>query len=154
MNTTEAVINRSNLIYRLGLLTRRWQKVLDTEFRDVGLTDATWRSLLHLHLPGNGVRQKDLAASIGIEGPSLVRILDDLVGRGLIHRSEDESDRRVKRLRLTSEGQSVIVRIREILVPLEKHLLSKFSDQDIARFGEFIRALESSVNDSFQRLVR
>lgn len=54
------------------------------------------------------VRQKDLAASIGIEGPSLVRLIDTLVIKGLIQRSEDGTDRRAKQLCLTPEGHLVV----------------------------------------------
>ncbi|MDA8431175.1 MAG: MarR family transcriptional regulator [Geobacteraceae bacterium] len=152
MNAPASKIDRNNLLYRLGILTRRWRQVLDNEFQAAGLTDATWRPLLHLHLLGDGVRQKDLAASIGIEGPSLVRLLDTLVTKELVQRSEDGTDRRAKLLRLTQEGQLVVARIREILTPLEKQLLSDFSDDDIYRFGQNILALESSVNDVRRRI--
>jgi MarR family transcriptional regulator for hemolysin len=147
MSITNTKIERINLLYHLGLLTRRWRQVLDSEFQAVGLTDATWRPLLHLHLLGDGVRQKDLAASIGIEGPSLVRLIDTLVKKGLIQRSEDGVDRRAKQLTLTTEGQVVVARIREIVTQLEKELLSPFSDSEIDRFGQFIKTLESAVSE-------
>ena len=151
MNISNSKIDRNNLLYHLGLLTRRWRQLLDSEFQAVGLTDATWRPLLHLHLLGDGVRQKDLAASIGIEGPSLVRLIDTLVAKGLLQRSEDGADRRAKQLCLTAEGQSVVTRIHEIVTTLENELLSPFSSSDITRFGQFILTLESTVNNVRQR---
>lgn len=154
MNISNSKIDRNNLLYHLGLLTRRWRQVLDSEFQAVGLTDATWRPLLHLCLLGDGVRQKDLAASIGIEGPSLVRLIDTLVTKGLIQRSEDGTDRRAKQLCLTPEGQSSVARIREIVTLLENELLSPFSDSEVARFGQFVLTLESTVNDVRQRVKR
>lgn len=147
-------INRNNLLYHLGLLTRRWRQLLDREFQAAGLTDATWRPLLHLHLLGDGVRQKDLAASVGIEGPSLVRLIDTLVSKGLIQRAEDSTDRRAKLLCLTGEGQLVVARIREIVTPLENQILSSFSDADISRFGQFVMTLASSVNEVRERVKR
>jgi MarR family transcriptional regulator for hemolysin len=154
MNISNTKIDRSNLLYHLGLLTRRWRQVLDNEFNAAGLTDATWRPLLHLNLLGDGVRQKDLAASVGIEGPSLVRLIDTLVIKGLIQRSEDETDRRAKLLCLTPEGQLIVNRIKEIVAPLENELLNPFSDSDIDRFGQFILSLESTVNDVRSRVKR
>ncbi|MBI5484623.1 MAG: MarR family transcriptional regulator [Deltaproteobacteria bacterium] len=148
MNISNATIDRSNLLYHLGILTRRWRQVLDNECRGAGLTDATWRPLLHLHILGDGVRQKDLAASIGIEGPSLVRLIDTLVAKGLVQRSEDDSDRRAKLLRLTPEGQRVVARIREIVTMLENRLLSHFSEDDINRFGQLVLTLETTVNQA------
>jgi MarR family transcriptional regulator for hemolysin len=144
-------IDRSNLLYNLGRLTRRWRQVVDAEFKSVGLTDATWRPLLHLSILGNWVRQKDLAASIGIEGPSLVRLIETLVAKGLIQRSEDGMDRRVTLLCLTPEGQLVVARIREIVTTLENELLCSYSDSEIFHFGEFIISLKSTVNDMRRR---
>lgn len=154
MNISEQTIDRGNLMYRLGLLTRRWRQVLDAEFHSAGLTDAMWRPLLHLDLLGDGTRQKDLAASVGIEGPSLVRLLDTLVAKGLIERAEDATDRRAKLLRLTSDGREIVERIRETVTALESEILSPFSDGDIVRLAEFIGRLESAVGDARRREKR
>jgi len=151
MLRSNSPIDRNNILYHLGLLARRWRRLLDSEFQAAGLTDATWRPLLHLHILGDGVRQKDLAASVGIEGPSLVRLLDTLVAKGLIQRSEDGSDRRAKLLRLTQAGTQLVSRIREIVTPLENELLNPFSDSEIAQFGQFVLTLESAVNDVRKR---
>lgn len=154
MNVSNTKIDRSNLLYHLGLLTRRWRQVLDNEFNAAGLTDATWRPLLHLHHLGDGVRQKDLAASVGIEGPSLVRLIDTLVIKGLVQRSEDSTDRRAKLLCLTPDGQLIVARIKEIVAPLENELLSPFSDAAITQFGQFILSLESTVNNVREQIKR
>ena len=142
------------MIYHLGLLTRRWRQVLDSEFQAAGLTDATWRPLLHLHMLGNGVRQKDLAGSIGIEGPSLVRLLDTLIAKGLILRSEDAADRRAKLLCLTEKGELLVVQIKETVASLESKLLSPFSDSEIVQFGQFVLSLESIVSDVRKQIKR
>ena len=147
MNLFDSSIDRSNLIFRLSHLARRWRQVLDAEAQAAGLTDATWRPLLHLYRLGDGVRQKDLAAAIGIEGPSLVRLLDTLVAKGLIERSEDGTDRRAKQLSLTPEGREVVVRIRDTVTSLENELLSPFRDDEIAQAAAFIQRLETSVHD-------
>lgn len=146
MYNSNITIDSSSLFFRLGILTRHWRQVLDTTFQSAGLTDATWRPLLHLHLLGAGVRQKDLAASVGIEGPSLVRLLDTLIAKGLIQRTEDATDRRAKRLRLTPEGQVAIARIQETLAALDSELLSPFSASDIATLDNYVATLETTVN--------
>ena len=154
MDNSSANIDRSNLFFHLSLLTRHWRQVLDAAFHSAGLTDATWRPLLHLHLLGEGVRQKDLAASVGIEGPSLVRLLDALMAKGLIQRWEDATDRRAKLLRLTPDGQAAVARIRKALAILDNELLSPFSDEDVATFGAFIASLEAGVNNVRKRVKR
>lgn len=154
MDIYKTEVNRDNLLFRLAYLTRRWRKVLDAEFQSSGLTDATWRPLLHLNILGNGVRQKDLAASVGIEGPSLVRLIDTLVVKGLLQRSEDSTDRRAKLLCLTPEGQLLVARIKEIVAPLENELLRPINDSDISRFGQFIMSLESAMDKVREQIKR
>lgn len=151
MHTIKPSIDRNSLLYHLGLLTRRWRQLLDSEFQSAGLTDATWRPLLHLHILGDGVRQKELAASIGIEGPSLVRLLDTLIAKGLIERSEDATDRRAKQLYLTPAGQLLVTRIHQTVMALETALLSPFSDNEISQLSELVLRLASTVNDARQR---
>ena len=154
MNTSALKIDRNTLLSRLAFLTRRWRQVLDAEFHSSGLTDATWRPLLHLHLRGDGIRQKDLAASVGIEGPSLVRLIDTLVSKGLLQRSEDSTDRRAKLLCLTPAGRLIVSRIRETVARLEGELLSPLSDSEIELFGQFFVRLESTVTDMREKSKR
>lgn len=151
MRNSNTKIDRGNLLFRLSLLTRRWRQVLDTEIQASGLTDATWRPLLHLNLLGGGTRQKDLAESLGIKGPSIVRILDSLLAKGLIQRSGDVTDRRAKLLYLTPEGQLLAERIQDTVMSLENELLGSFSDRDISQMAKFVLRMESIVSDARRR---
>ncbi len=151
MDIFKTEVNRDNLMFHLAYLTRRWRKVLDAEFQSSGLTDATWRPLLHLHILGENVRQKDLAASLGIEGPSLVRLIDTLVTKGFIERTEDVRDRRAKLLLITPSGLQLVIRIRQTVADLEERLFSSIIDEEILLLTGFIQCLESSMNNSLDR---
>lgn len=144
-------IDRSNILFHLTYLTRRWRRILDMEVQAVGLTDATWRPLLHLQLLGDGTRQKDLAASVGIENPSIVRLIDTLIAKGLIQRSEDATDRRAKLLCLTPEGRLLVDRIKETVMAIENELLKQFSDSDVSQMAQFIMRLENTVSDILRK---
>lgn len=145
MNSFPIKIERSNLLFRLSLTTRRWRKILDDELQTSGLTDATWRPLLHLLLLGDGTRQKDLADSLGIKGPSLVRLLDVLLARGLVRRVEDETDRRAKLLFLTPEGQAEVNRIQETILALENELFGNLGKEEVVQMERFITRLETII---------
>lgn len=148
MTILKSKINRGNLLFHLALMTRRWRQVLDTEIQTSGLTDATWRPLLHLSLLGDETRQKDLAASLGIEGPSIVRLLDTLLAKGLIHRTEDVTDRRAKLLFLTPEGQLLVERVQATVMALENELLSSFNDNEVSLLAKLIERLDCYVSDA------
>jgi MarR family transcriptional regulator, transcriptional regulator for hemolysin len=154
MSESKAKIDSGNILFRLSRLTRRWRQVLDLEVQSAGLTDATWRPLLHLHLLGDGIRQKELAASVGIEGASVVRLLDTLVAMGLIQRSEDAGDRRAKLLRLTPEGLLVVARIQKTVRDLDSELLTPFTADEITQLANFVLRLETSVSAVHLRCKR
>jgi DNA-binding MarR family transcriptional regulator len=49
----------------------------------------------------------ELASKLLVSTPTMTRLIDTLVERGLVERQEDPSDRRVVRLRLTRKGEQV-----------------------------------------------
>jgi MarR family transcriptional regulator, transcriptional regulator for hemolysin len=90
---------------KLVEMAHRWRRVLDERLRPTGLSQAQWRTLLNAGRM-DGILQKDLAIALGIEGPSLVRLLDRLEGDGLIERRAAVPDRRGKTLHLTPKGKA------------------------------------------------
>jgi MarR family transcriptional regulator for hemolysin len=97
-----------------------------------GLSEARAAPLIWLGRLGGGVRQVTLAAHIGIEGPSLVRLLDQLESAGLVERRDDPEDRRAKTIWLTPEGKALTRRIERVLMELRERRLRDISDDDIA----------------------
>lgn len=117
---------------RFALLARAWRRELDLVVAGIGLTDATWAPLVHLEEFGDGITQKDLAYRIGIDGSSLVRLLDLLNERGLIERRTDADDRRARWIFLTAAGRTVLADIRRALRSVETRILADLTDAEIA----------------------
>lgn len=93
---------------QFSITSRLWRRHIDQRLAQVGFTDVSWSPLLHLDEFGDGISQKALASSVGIEGSSLVRLLDSLEKKGYITRQADQHDRRTKRIYLTSEGRQQV----------------------------------------------
>jgi len=71
--------------------------------RKSGLTMSQLGTLFHLNTMGtSGVT--DLGEHLGVTSAGASQLLDRLVQQGLIQRSEDPQDRRVKQIVLTEEG--------------------------------------------------
>lgn len=113
---------------RLVGLARRWRQYLDVQLSSSGLSDATWAPLMHLHRAGEGLLQRELAARVGLDVSSLVRLLDILEQRQLVERRPDPQDRRGNRLFLTKAGHAQVARIRGLVEPLEDDLLQDLDD--------------------------
>jgi MarR family transcriptional regulator, transcriptional regulator for hemolysin len=117
------------LITRLG---RIWRRESDQALVDHGLSYATAIPLLLLSRQGTSVRQGVLADELGIEGPSLVRLIDLLEAEGFVERREDPTDRRAKTLHLTATGEAKVEEINHVLRRVRAGLLKDIGSEELA----------------------
>ncbi len=136
---------RTQFGIRFSLLARRWRRAIDAHLAKTGLTDATWAPLVHLEQTGGGMTQKELALLVGVDGSSLVRILDILCREGLIERRKDEKDGRAKLIYLTAEGEARVQEIHRQLFQGEAELLTALSDEDLTVMLSHFEALERRI---------
>ena len=80
---------------------RLWRKMARRAAAKHGVSEAAASPLVWISRLGENVRQTALAEAIGIEGASLVRLLDELENSGLISREPDPADRRANGVSLT-----------------------------------------------------
>jgi len=59
---------------------------------------------------------KELGEQLGVPPPAMSRLVDDLVTRGFVTRTEAEHDRRVRTLGLTAAGRRFVERVGEARV--------------------------------------
>lgn len=109
--------------YTLMSLGRQWRRVVHLRLAELGLTDATWAPLFHLHAAGQGISLKALAQRVGLDSSTLVRVVDLLENRGLVRRETDTHDRRSKLLQVTESGNAAVADVRAKLVQVEGRLL-------------------------------
>jgi DNA-binding MarR family transcriptional regulator len=64
--------------------------------------------------PASEMSLKQLGDSLEISLPAISRAVDGLVHRGLVTRTEDEEDRRIKRVRPTKEADQLVARLTDI----------------------------------------
>ncbi|GAA0692515.1 hypothetical protein GCM10009104_19570 [Marinobacterium maritimum] len=105
---------------------------MQTQLAAAGLTDSIWAPLVHLRESGGGLVQKELAFLVGVDGSSLVRVLDILEREGLIERRRDAGDGRAKRIYLTQPGEARVNEILQEIGKAEAAMLSELTDDEIA----------------------
>lgn len=122
--------------HRFGMqlthLSRAWRAELDRRLTSLGLSQARWLVLLHLARASGRPTQGELANSVGVENPTLARMLDGLEAQQLIERQADEQDRRVKKIALTPSAVDLIERIETIATTLRKEVFADITEQEIA----------------------
>lgn len=124
---------------------RTWRRAADDVVSAHGLSEATALPLLFISRLGGEPRQNALAEAIGIEGPSLVRVLDQLCGALLVERHEDPRDRRAKVLRLTERGAAIVAAIEADFAALRERVFAGVSDEDVQASLRVFRALQDTA---------
>jgi MarR family transcriptional regulator for hemolysin len=114
-------------------VAREWRRAVDARLHVYGLTEATWLPLLRIARSETPMRQNELAASLSLDGSSVVRLLDTLENSGLIERCEDQADRRAKSLVLTPRGRRTVDQVERVSQDIRDVVLGKVSDEDLAR---------------------
>jgi MarR family transcriptional regulator for hemolysin len=122
---------REQFVSQLFHARNRVRFAMDEAFKPAGITDATWRTLFYLEQCGEAVAQKHLAEVMGIEGPSLVRLLDNLEAKDLIKRCPSQTDRRVKLVELTSAARELLIDLHRTASRVRAELLRDVSDAEI-----------------------
>ncbi|CAD6541701.1 Transcriptional regulator SlyA [Paraburkholderia kirstenboschensis] len=115
----------------LVIAARKWRRTSHGVLSAFNVSEACATPLLTASRLGEAVRQVTLAEYIGIEGPSLVRLLDQLCAAGLMRRDEDPEDRRAKTVVLTRAGRAVTEKMEEELVTLRAQALKGVSRSDL-----------------------
>jgi MarR family transcriptional regulator for hemolysin len=115
----------------LSRAARQWRRAADLRLQPFELTEATWLPLVHIARAPEAPRQKDLAASMSLDGSSVVRLLDNLEAAGLIKRKEGE-DRRAKIILLTPRGRAIADKVETVARRIRGDALAGLSERDIA----------------------
>jgi MarR family transcriptional regulator for hemolysin len=110
---------------------RAWRKQADAAAARLGLSEAVGWTLFSLQETGDGTHLSVLADTMGLEAPSVSRLLDILVSGGLVERRDDPRDRRAKTLHLTSLGHEMCARMEIMMNEMRIHLLDGLSPEDI-----------------------
>lgn len=127
---------------------RAWRTQADAAFAEHGLSFATGAALLYVHRLGGGMRQNILARHMGIEGPSLVRLLDQLCAAGLVRRRDDPHDRRAKTLELTREGRALVEGVERVLDTVRDRLLRRVGAADLAATLRVLEAIADAAGET------
>ena len=116
---------------QLAQMSRGWRAELDRRLAGLGLSQARWLVLLHLARFKDAPTQRELAQSVGVEGPTLARLLDSLETQGLVQRLAVAEDRRAKKILLCDTARPLIEQIETIANALRQELFEGVDEADL-----------------------
>ncbi len=138
-STLEAAIEPQpeSLGFLIGDISRLMRRAFRERLEGSSLTLAQARALVHV-ARNEGIRQVDLADLLEIRPITLVRLIDQLAGNGLVERRHDPSDRRAYRLFLEPAAAPHLAAIRQVSAAIGADALRGIDERQA---GSTVRAL-------------
>jgi MarR family transcriptional regulator for hemolysin len=129
----------------LQTTARVWRQVLDKRMKDLGISQAGWMTVMLVAKAKEPMSQIALANSLGIEGATMVAMLDRLGKANLIVREPCANDRRVKKVLLTEEGQALYNQVRKKAAVFRAELLKDIDPKKLVAATELLESLQTRL---------
>jgi MarR family transcriptional regulator for hemolysin len=133
--------------HALHTSARLWRLALDKRLKRLGIGQSGWMTIAMIAKSGAPMSQRALADLVGVEGPSMVSMLDRLERDGFVTRAPSPTDRRVKLVQLTDTGKTVYAEVLREAAPFRADLLAGLDPQALAAATVLLETLRKRLED-------
>jgi MarR family transcriptional regulator, transcriptional regulator for hemolysin len=124
---------------------RAWRQTVDRRLKCLGLSQASWMTIAVAAKARTPLSQSELADRLGVEGATMVAMVDRLVKAGLVVRQASKTDRRVKRVVLTDAGYRLYDTVKAVAAGVRKELLMRVDAQQLSMATELLEMLQELI---------
>jgi MarR family transcriptional regulator for hemolysin len=126
---------------------RGWRLLIDKQLKHLGIGQAGWMTIAMIAKSGEAMSQRALADLVGVEGPSMVSVLDRLEREGLVTRAPSSTDRRVKLVQLTEAGTALYKQVKEQANAVRGALLGDIDPVQLKAATELLELLRARIEE-------
>jgi len=105
-----------------------------------GVSYDQWRVLKALS-DDTGLTMGKLAGALGLNLPTVTKLVDRMVSKALLYRVLDPDDRRKVRIFASDKGKTLLHELDVHVMSQERKLESSYSDDDVQRLKELLEDL-------------
>jgi MarR family transcriptional regulator, transcriptional regulator for hemolysin len=120
---------------------RAWRLAVDQRLKFLGVSQASWMTISVIASAGSPLSQSEIADRLGVEGATMVSMVDRLVKSGFAVREPSQTDRRIKRVRLTDAGNKLYAKVKREAASLRQQLLANVDRTKLHRAAEVLEEL-------------
>ena len=122
---------RNSIGFLINRTTKGYIKALDSQLREkVGVTIGQWKVIVML-ADQNGLTQKEIADRLGLDGATLIPIIDKMEEEGLVVRKVDSRDRRNNRIYRTDRADALWDKMVQCASDVKEISLKGIPDENI-----------------------
>jgi len=126
---------------------RLWRLALDKRLKHLGIGQSGWMTIAMIAKADAPMSQRALADLVGVEGPSMVSMLDRLERDGFVTRAPCPNDRRVKLAHLTDAGRTVYDEVRKEAEAFRAKLLAGVAPAALGAAAALLESLRTRIED-------
>jgi MarR family transcriptional regulator, transcriptional regulator for hemolysin len=126
---------------------RSWRQAVDRRLKNLGVSQASWMTIAIAAQARSPRSQSELADQLGVEGATMVAMIDRLVKAGLVVREPSTTDRRVKRVVVTAEGYRLYDKVKAEAAAVRKELLAKIDPKSIEAATMVLETLQGMIEN-------
>ena len=148
------IMRRYDYQDNIGYIVKSTAKAFESAFdqqlrRKADITVAQSRVIGTLALVKDGMTQKEIANTIGIEASTIVPIIDKLEEQGIVIRKLDHNDRRNNLIFLTGKSEAKWELIIECALELEKASRQGLREEELETTKRTLRKIAQNVTDLY-----
>lgn len=125
------------------LLENRLARLL----REYDLTPSQYNAMRIMRGEGEPMPCLEVAGRMIQVAPAITRVVDQLVGRGLIEKQQSSKDRRVFLVGLTSAGTRLLKKLDAPIQTLHQSLLGHVSNSDLKTLNKILETARAEIDD-------
>jgi MarR family transcriptional regulator for hemolysin len=125
--------------------SRSWRQAVDRKLKYLGVSQASWMTIAMAAKARSPLSQSELADKLGVEGATMVAMIDRLVKAGLVLREASTTDRRVKHVVLTPAGLKIYEKVKTEAAALRRDLLSNVDQKKLLIATELLEGLQGII---------
>ena len=113
--------------------------------KDLGVSQSGWMAIALAAKSSRPQSQIELANAMGIEGPSMVAVMDKLSKDGFITREPSPTDRRVKLVSMTSKANAIMDEVGVVGQKLRDDMLVDLSQKEREQLVAALSTMKSRL---------
>lgn len=137
--------HKKSVTFRLSQASKAHRSRAGSHLTRIGLHPGQ-EAVLKILSGEDGQTMSQLAAALGVQPPTVTKMISRLSAQGLLRREASSSDGRLARVFLTNDGREKIASIDKTWKRLEREALAGLDDKDRKKLRKLLRHVEKNLS--------
>ncbi len=137
--------HRRTVTHRLSQASHAYRVRAGGQLARIGLHSGQ-ENLLKALAAADGMSMSDLAASLGVQPPTVTKMISRLAAQDYVERRASSGDGRQAEIFLTERGKKAIANIDKVWKRIEKAALVDIDEKDRKRLRKLLRQIERNLD--------